>query len=260
MKTTKEIQSLEKFLESEINQIQCDLQQGAEMNIEELEWSVRFAEKIFPNSVLMLCNARHKKFEYISEACKDILGYTIEQFHAITSSGWLTTIHPDDVSAVSLCFRHMVQCATDQKDFTSMRFMLFYRLRHAHGHYLHISDEKIVIESRKGNYVGFTLLRDVSATTNSSLVRIEKSIQKGNRFIKINEYVPSQGTGVVSVREQDVVTLIKEGFSNKDIAMRLSLSVNTIKNHKKSVFKKLNVRSSLELMRHAAPVKPLQTA
>ncbi len=254
METIKANQNLEKFMECDINQLECDLSQGAEMNTTELEWSIRFAEKMFPNSILMLCNARHKKFEHISEVCQDILGYTVEEFHRIVRDGYLNIVHPDDVYSVSLCFRHLAQYA-NEKDLVSMRFMLYYRLRHANGQYLHISDEKMVIESRNGNYVGFTLLRDVSATTSFSLVRIETSVQKGNRMVKINEYVPNQKASIVSSREQDIITLIKQGISNKDIAMKLSLSVHTVKNHKKNVFKKLNVRNSLELMRQTKTLR-----
>lgn len=248
MRTINGTQNLEKFLACEMNQLEHDLQHGAENNTEELDWTIRFAEKMFPNSILMLCNARHKNFKYISEVCKDLLGYSVEQFHEIMRDGFLGIVHPDDSNAVSLCFRHLAQHAT-RKDLTRMRFIMYYRLRHASGRFLHVTDEKLVIESRNGLYVGFTLIKDVSETTGVSLVRIETLVQKAKRYIKINEFVPSREAGSVSAREQDIISLVKEGISNKDIAVRLSLSVHTIKNHKKKLFKKMNVRNSLELMR-----------
>jgi DNA-binding NarL/FixJ family response regulator len=43
-------------------------------------------------------------------------------------------------------------------------------------------------------------------------------------------------------REQQVVRLIDEGLSNKEIARRLSIEVRTVKNHVHSILEKLQVR------------------
>jgi putative two-component system response regulator len=47
-------------------------------------------------------------------------------------------------------------------------------------------------------------------------------------------------------REVEVVELMAEGLSNKQIAQRLFLSVNTVRNHVQSVLYKLNAHSKLE--------------
>jgi DNA-binding NarL/FixJ family response regulator len=41
--------------------------------------------------------------------------------------------------------------------------------------------------------------------------------------------------------------LIMKGFSNQEIADQLSVSVYTVKNHKQMLFRKANVKSSIEL-------------
>ncbi len=45
----------------------------------------------------------------------------------------------------------------------------------------------------------------------------------------------------LSVRETEVIRLIAEGLSNKEISARLSLSEKTIKNHVSRIFSKLNI-------------------
>lgn len=47
--------------------------------------------------------------------------------------------------------------------------------------------------------------------------------------------------GVLTEREKEVLGLIGEGLSNKDIAKRLFLSEKTVKNHLNNIFKKINV-------------------
>jgi two-component system nitrate/nitrite response regulator NarL len=49
--------------------------------------------------------------------------------------------------------------------------------------------------------------------------------------------VPAQLTG----RELEIVRFIDEGFSNKEIARRLSIQVSTVKNHVHNILEKLNV-------------------
>ena len=63
-------------------------------------------------------------------------------------------------------------------------------------------------------------------------------------------------------REEEILQLIVEGCSNADIAARLAMSVNTVRNHNQAILRKLGVRSRLEAAAEAvrtglmAPPKP----
>ena len=52
----------------------------------------------------------------------------------------------------------------------------------------------------------------------------------------------------LSSREYEVVALLSVGLSNKDLAERLDISLHTVKNHIKAIFRKLEVGSRLELV------------
>lgn len=56
---------------------------------------------------------------------------------------------------------------------------------------------------------------------------------------------------VLSEREFDVLKLIQDGFTNKEISMQLFLSENTVKTHLKHIYKKLSVKSRKEAIRKA---------
>jgi len=47
-------------------------------------------------------------------------------------------------------------------------------------------------------------------------------------------------------REREILGLLVEGCSNADIAQRLAMSVNTVRNHNQAILRKLGVRSRLE--------------
>jgi DNA-binding NarL/FixJ family response regulator len=62
------------------------------------------------------------------------------------------------------------------------------------------------------------------------------------------------GTGAakqLSTREVDVVRLIADGMSNKEISSTLDLSEKTIKNHVSRIFEKLHVSSRTQVVSHA---------
>jgi LuxR family maltose regulon positive regulatory protein len=50
-------------------------------------------------------------------------------------------------------------------------------------------------------------------------------------------------TDPLTPRELDVLRLISQGFSNKDIAEKLVIALNTVKRHTSSIYSKLEVRS-----------------
>ncbi len=52
-------------------------------------------------------------------------------------------------------------------------------------------------------------------------------------------------------RERDVIILIAQGFTNKEIAHQLYLSKYTIETHRKNILKKLKFKSSADLVRFA---------
>lgn len=63
--------------------------------------------------------------------------------------------------------------------------------------------------------------------------------------------VDAKGVNLLSKREEDVVKLIMEGLSNREIARNLDLSEHTIKNYLFRTFDKLGVSSRTELLLYA---------
>ena len=55
----------------------------------------------------------------------------------------------------------------------------------------------------------------------------------------------------LTARERSVVQLIAEGHSNKKIASILNLSVKTVETHRAAAHRKLNLRSTADLVRYA---------
>jgi DNA-binding NarL/FixJ family response regulator len=57
--------------------------------------------------------------------------------------------------------------------------------------------------------------------------------------------------GALSPREREVMHLVVEGMSTKEIARKLEITVKTAENHRCRILEKLDVRNSAELVRYA---------
>jgi DNA-binding NarL/FixJ family response regulator len=62
---------------------------------------------------------------------------------------------------------------------------------------------------------------------------------------------PTDLLKALTSREIDVIRLIAEENSSVEIAEKLFISLNTVETHRKNLFKKLNVKNSLGLIKFA---------
>jgi two-component system, NarL family, response regulator NreC len=58
-------------------------------------------------------------------------------------------------------------------------------------------------------------------------------------------------SAAVSERESEVLRLIASGYSNKEIASRLSLSVKTVETHKANAMRKLDLNGRIDIVKYA---------
>jgi len=56
---------------------------------------------------------------------------------------------------------------------------------------------------------------------------------------------------VLSERETDVLRLVAQGYINKEIAQRLGIGVATVSTHIKNLYRKLAVRTRVQVVRAA---------
>ena len=100
------------------------------------------------------------------------------------------------------------------------------------------------------------ILKDAIDT---ELLNAVRSVAKGDGYISpavagaLNEKGKHATSPVdlLSTREREVLLLIAEGKTNKEIATKLNLSVYTVDSHRGKIMEKLNLHSAGELVRFA---------
>lgn len=71
-------------------------------------------------------------------------------------------------------------------------------------------------------------------------------------YLGASEVVDRPSHHLLSEREREVLVRIARGFSNKEIASALGISVKTVETYKARVAEKLGLRSRVEIVRYAA--------
>lgn len=123
------------------------------------------------------------------------------------------------------------------------------------------SDESYVLRALKAGARGY-LLKD---SAEADLIKAVHAVAGGKSFFSpavskllLDDYVRKlkrSGTedayDLLTPREREILQLIAEGKSNKDIANLLNLSVYTVESHRANLMEKLNLRGLPELILYA---------
>jgi len=121
--------------------------------------------------------------------------------------------------------------------------------------------EQYIIEMLHSGASGYILKRAAAR----ELVSAIQAVSQGNAYLYpsvakkvLNGYLEQIKAGEkeddherLSVRELDVLCLVAEGKTNKEIANLLSISVHTVQTHRLNLMKKLKVHDRTQLVRYA---------
>jgi DNA-binding NarL/FixJ family response regulator len=118
-------------------------------------------------------------------------------------------------------------------------------------------DEHYVFEALKAGASGYVLKREAD----QDLVGAVHAVHRGDAFLTnaaqrsiIREWMADGARGPavpLTPREEEVVKLIAEAYTNVQIAEILHLSEKTIESHRANVLRKLGMRDRVELVRYA---------
>ncbi|MGJ8528057.1 response regulator [Maritalea sp.] len=98
------------------------------------------------------------------------------------------------------------------------------------------------------------VLKDVS--TSEIVTAIETVAAGGTYFstgvsqVLMGEDTKQSVSSLLTTREQAVLLLVAEGFSNKDVAVKLDISIRTVETHRKNIKKKLGIATTAGLTRY----------
>jgi DNA-binding NarL/FixJ family response regulator len=114
---------------------------------------------------------------------------------------------------------------------------------------------EIIRSTAEGYFVVGSQRMDASAA--------QRWISRGLEALLPNSIDPEEHFSPLSPREMEILQFVTNGMSNKQIASRLSISQQTVKNHMTSILKKLNVQdrtqAAVTALRHGWVRLPIES-
>jgi PAS domain S-box-containing protein len=134
--------------------------------------------------------------------------------------GWVEGVHPEDRPGCLETYRQALQARR--------QFRMEYRLRRADGEYVRIVDSGIPQFGEGRTFLGYI-----------------------GSCIDIQEVRTPRGNTPLTSRELQVLTLVAEGKSTKEVAALLLISYKTADSHRSRIMEKLGVHETASLVRYA---------
>jgi DNA-binding CsgD family transcriptional regulator len=205
-----------------------------------------------------------KKYIYVDEACFNLFGYTATWMMESGLGEYLKTWHPVDHSIINeKVFRDSMRFlkTLPKEDYADIIFSYNYRVLNPRGEYVTVLQRFSYIPGKEsGKPVGMVgVAFDITHFKNDMTIvhTIEKTLSYNNGIVhellfkKIHPIYEVNAKQLLSKKEIEILHFMSEGYSSKQIASKINLSINTINNHRKNMLCKMHCKTSSELMSYA---------
>jgi DNA-binding NarL/FixJ family response regulator len=128
-------------------------------------------------------------------------------------------------------------------------------------------NERYLYEALRAGASGYV----VKAVADRDLVEACRAAMRGEKFLypgsvtpritdslRRADHGPSPGEDPLTPREQEVVKLVAEGYSSRQIAGTLVISEKTVERHRANILEKLELRGRVDLTRYAIRIGLVQ--
>ena len=212
------------------------------------------------DEICMLYDLKNYRNLFCSSTIEQILGWTSEEYY---NGGWafsLSITHPEDVDKVQQVFsKEISKRKYKASKLDDIAIVLEYRKQTKKGDYKWVRTESWVLDRDENGELFHVIVfsKDITleklndqVIQNPNIIELLKNginqinSQSNNKSIA---GIPTHGLQL-SGREREILALIKIGLSTKEIALKLSLTSNTVNSYRKNLMHKLSAKNSAELV------------
>ncbi|MET7257132.1 response regulator transcription factor [Dyadobacter fermentans] len=210
-------------------------------------------DHFFPGWVLAIVAVKGSNTpQFITQNAVDFWGMPKEELMRKSCHDMHAMIHPDDVEGFDRCKLKMLELQKTLRPNETLqyRFALQYRLipQHQHG-FRYVYEEHLTYLDQNNQPTQALLYRDATADRVTERLHLTWFRIHGMAYQKVGTYIPATADQKLTLREEEIMHLIKEGLNSKEIADRLCISLNTVKNHRKNLLRKTQSRNMVDLVR-----------
>jgi PAS domain S-box-containing protein len=191
----------------------------------ENHWEKWFHQMVESAPVMMWMSGPNSLCTYFNKRWLEWRGRRLQQE---LGEGWTEGVHPEDLDRCLQTYRSAFEARE--------RFEIVYRLMRADGQYCWIVDSGSPMYDAEGKFAGY--------------IGCGKELDGHPRISEVAARAP-EATKPLSDREKQVLVLIAQGLSTKQIAATLGISYKTADSHRTRLMEKLAVHETASVVRYA---------
>ena len=195
------------------------------------------------------------RLQHVSPGIREIHGLDTD---TVIFQDILDRIHPDDMDFVSRAEAKAFELAYTKLapgKITRYKVSYCFRFRTADGSYRLFNHQAIVLSTDEEGRIGkaLNIHTDISHLTEANNYRLSMIGLLGEpSFLNINPLQEAieveEKESIFSEREMEIIRLMSQGLTSRDIAGELSIAANTVKNHRKNILQKADCRNTGQLI------------
>jgi DNA-binding CsgD family transcriptional regulator len=203
---------------------------------------------------------------FLSRNFTSVFGYSRKLFIEGDLQFLIKHIHPEDLHAFTFFAETATLNATPWKEAKEKAVHeCCSRIKHYNGKWIWINQKVIVLSVTPDRHIDIALLLfdDCTAAKQAELNQHTSLIEKSRKKSKLLELLASVTNvetkrekllmGVdkhpsLTPREKEIMKLVSQGLSSKEVANKLFISKHTVESHRKHILQKLSVRNVAQMV------------
>ena len=211
--------------------------------------------------IFFVADYAKRKYLYIDPSCKTVLGYDLD-FLSDAGPAYFTGLwNKDDFRIFNEnIFPEILNFFQQQHihDYCDYSFSFNYRIKTSNGNYLAMLQRSTYFvepRSRKplavvGFIIDITHFKEGTSVI-FTIERIDRNFYTLSKTPVLKKTYFPEACTELSKREMQIIQLMREGLSSKQIADKLFVSINTINNHRQNMLAKTCCKNTAELISFA---------
>lgn len=208
------------------------------------------------NTGITVFDMYRQKHVFTSYNFTELFGYDWEKIEREDTGYFTMQIHPDDLAPLNrnglATWDHFWANGKHQEAMYT-KLISEYRVRIGTG-YVRVIEQYQPLELDPNGNVWLSLsVLDVSPNQ-QPLERVQSKLMncRTGEMYTLPEFDEPDGVVPLSLREKEILGLIRDGYLSKEISEQLRISVHTVNTHRQRILEKLQADNSLEAVRYAS--------
>lgn len=190
------------------------------------------------DAFVFIYDVEKRKPVWINQYAVKRFGYTNNELKGITSEDFFSLFHPKSLELFSKRIK-------DFKESEGKALNTLYQLKNKNRNWIHMLTCSRIYQRNQDGSIKYLIgyAAEVDPKELNKHVQVMKELNSRAMRLSVVDKL--------SKRELDVVRLIASGYTDKEISVKLDISVHTTRTHRKRIISKLGLKNSAVLIKFA---------